>query len=96
MTTQIVIDVSVIPLALLRPVHINVQRLTRGVRQLSKVNIITIGDFIKSSPLHLIKTVPQFGVSSYEEISSAIDQYFSLLNINLTFNELYHSTHLNV
>lgn len=95
MLTQTTIDVSLIPLSILRPVHMNIQRLTRGVSHLSKINILTIGDFIKVSPLHLIQTVPQFGAYSYQEICSAIDQYFKFLNIDLTFNQLYHSTHLN-
>ena len=89
------IDLLSIPLSVLKPVHVNTHRLTRGVNMLLKANILTVGDFIYYSPLHLIEYVTDFGTACYKEICSSIDVYFKSLNIDMSFAELYHSVNLN-
>ena len=88
-------DLLSIPLSILKPVHVNTQRLNRGVSTLSRFNITTIGDFIYSSPIYLIENVTSFGTACYEELCSSIDAYFKSLNIDMSFAELYHSVNLN-
>jgi hypothetical protein len=88
-------DLLSIPLSILNPVHVNTQRLNRGVSTLSRFNITTIGDFIYSSPIYLIENVTSFGTACYEELCQSIDAHFKSLNIDITFSELYHSVNLS-
>jgi len=91
------IDVSSIPLSILQPVRGSWQTkgLTLGINKLSAANILTVADFANYTYIDLWQSLPGFGIGAYQAVCDSIDQYFESFNIDLTFAQIYHYTHLN-